>query len=104
MAVFAILQINKLAAEIAQWHALVGHIAHLHVGHHRNLPLSILHQVEIAIHHTRNQRHERKDRCHLFEIEAIDTHSQVLKHCRISIITIHLHTSAVVGNNVNLGT
>src|SRR5574344_214878 len=104
MTVFAILQIHKLAAEIAHWHSLVGHISHLHVGYDRNLLVGILHQVEVAIHHARYQRHERKDRCHLFEIESIDTHCQVLKHCRVGIVTIHLHTSTVVGNNVNLGT
>ena len=103
MTVFSILQINKLAAEITHRHSLIGKIAHLHVGDNRNLSVGILHQVEVSIHHARYQRHERHYRSNLFEIETVDADSEILKHCRVSIITIHLHTSAVVGNKVNLG-
>ena len=103
VAVQSVLQIDKLAADVAHGHLLVCHSSHAHVRHHGYLLLGVLHEVEVAVHHSRQLRHKRHHRRHLPQVELVDAHGQVLQHGRVFPLAEHLHSCAVLGNEVNLG-
>ena len=57
MGVAVTLHIHQFSADITDGTALVSHVAHTDIAHHRQLTVGILHDVAVAVENSRHTGH-----------------------------------------------
>ena len=103
MGVVLLHHIDKLSADIADRRFLIGHILNGHIGGYGEVAFLILNDVIVAVKLACDVWQVRQYGCHLTEVEPVHRDRQVLQHRGVLLFCIDLHTSLVVGNEVDFG-
>ena len=87
MSVVLFLQIDQFSADIADRTAFVGHVAHCHIAEHRDMSVSILNDMEIAIQQSGHLwQIVGQDGAYLTEIDFVQRNGDILQGCGVAIL------------------